>query len=47
MATLSRAVTPDEQVLCKQIVSEAPTLKEGCEDLLWALINSKQFIYIQ
>jgi hypothetical protein len=47
MATLSRAATVDEQVLCKQIVSEAPTIKEGCEDLLWALINSKQFIYIQ
>ena len=47
MATLSRAATPDEQVLCKQIVSEAPTIKEGCEDILWALINSKQFIYIQ
>ncbi len=47
MATLSRAATPDEQVLCKQIVSEAPTMKEGCEDILWALINSKQFVYIQ
>tara|TARA_B110000438_G_scaffold8844_1_gene8799 strand:+ start:1420 stop:3894 length:2475 start_codon:yes stop_codon:yes gene_type:complete len=47
MATLSRAATPDEQLLCKQIVSEAPTMKEGCEDILWALINSKQFVYIQ
>jgi len=47
MATLSRAATPDEQILCKQIISEAPTVKEGCEDVLWALINSKQFIYIQ
>ena len=47
MSTLSRAATPDEQLLCKQIVSEAPTMKEGCEDILWALINSKQFVYIQ
>jgi hypothetical protein len=47
MATLSRVATPDEQALCKQIVAEAPTMKEGCEDVLWALINSKQFVYIQ
>ena len=30
----------------QKVVSEAGDAKEGYEDVLWALINSKQFVYI-
>ena len=46
MATLSRPPREEERVLCQKVVSEAGDAKEGYEDVLWALLNSKQFVYI-
>ena len=46
MATLSRPPREEERTLCHKVVAEAANTKEGYEDVLWALINSKQFVYI-
>ena len=43
LVTLSRRPTEDEQGRAQRWLREAPSLKEGAEDLLWVLINSKGF----
>ncbi len=45
LATLCRYPRPEELKAALQLVQEAPSLKEGYEDLLWALINSKEFLF--
>lgn len=47
MATLSRPPTPAEQANCRSGLAEAPDAKSYFEDLLWSLINSKQFLFIR
>ncbi|MCH7687225.1 MAG: DUF1553 domain-containing protein [Planctomycetes bacterium] len=47
LGALSRYPTESEQAACQKIVEESPNPKEGYEDLLWALINSKQFLYVR
>ena len=47
VATWSRSPTEEELVVCKGIVGEAAERKEGLGDVLWALINAKEFIYIR
>ena len=47
MATWSRTPTDEELTVCKGIISEAAERKEGLGDVLWALINAKEFIYVR
>ena len=47
MATWSRTPTDEELTVCNGIISEAPERKEGLGDVLWALINAKEFIYVR
>ena len=44
LATYSRLPTTDEQLECQQVLSRAPNPREGLEDLLWALLNSREFL---
>jgi hypothetical protein len=43
LRTLSRPPTPAEAARAQSSVAEAPTLREGLSDLLWALLNTKEF----
>jgi hypothetical protein len=45
LATFSRLPTPAEREKALQLVAEAPAQKEGFEDLLWALLNSREFVF--
>lgn len=47
LATWSRTPTEEEIAVCKGIVGEAAERKEGLGDVLWALINAKEFIYVR
>jgi hypothetical protein len=46
MATLCRPPTEQERELSNQFLEQSPTPKECYEDLLWALVNSKQFLFV-
>jgi hypothetical protein len=46
LATLSRRPTPAEQAAVRDGLAEAGDAKSYYEDLLWSLINSKQFLFI-
>ena len=47
LATWSRTPTEEEIAVCKGIAGEAAERKEGLGDVLWALINAKEFIYVR
>ena len=40
-----RQPTTDEQQAAAKLILRAPTRKEGLEDLLWSLCNSKEFLF--
>ena len=44
MRTLSRPATDDEVGRSQQHIAEAKDTAAGMRDLLWALINTKEFI---
>jgi hypothetical protein len=44
LRTLTRQPQPEEMTASRQAIAAAPTPIEGLSDLLWALINSKEFI---
>lgn len=46
MVTLSRRPTAGEIEASRGFLSSSPTPKECYEDLMWALINSKQFLFV-
>lgn len=46
LATLSRRPTAAELEASRTFLASSPSPKEYYEDLLWALINSKQFLFI-
>lgn len=46
LTALSRFPTDQEIVATQQLLSESPTPEECYQDLQWALINSKQFLFI-
>lgn len=46
-ATLCRAPSPAEVAAAEKLLAEYPTPKECYEDLLWALINSKGFLFVR
>jgi hypothetical protein len=43
LAAWGRFPSPDEQKKAEGWVKSAPTLREGLQDLLWVLINSREF----
>ncbi|MCH8828063.1 MAG: DUF1553 domain-containing protein, partial [Planctomycetes bacterium] len=46
LAALCRHPTQKEQAACRQILKESPNPRECYEDILWALMNSKQFLFV-
>ncbi|HVW36699.1 MAG TPA: DUF1553 domain-containing protein, partial [Pirellulales bacterium] len=47
LATWSRRPTPEEMTVCKSFLDQSPNPKTFYEDLLWTLINSKQFLHVR
>ena len=47
LGTLSRFPTDEEFETAKFYIAESPKRRAGCEDLLWALLSSRSFIFIQ
>ena len=47
LATLSRPPSPLEAADGAEIVAASPSPTEGLQDLLWALINSKHFLFVR
>jgi hypothetical protein len=45
LATWSRRPTPDEQKKAEGWVNSAPSVREGLQDLLWVLVNSREFLF--
>jgi len=45
LTALARRPTPKELGGTLRLLSQAPTRLEGAQDLLWALINSKEFMF--
>lgn len=46
LATLSRYPSDAEMEASKELLAKYPEAKEYYEDLLWALLNSKQFLFV-
>lgn len=47
LATVARRPTPAEITASQKFLSESPSPQECYQDLLWALINSKQFLFVR
>lgn len=47
LSTLSRFPTDDELETAEAYIVESPKRRAGSEDLLWALISSRSFIFVQ
>ncbi len=47
LATVTRYPSQAEMNYTKQTLAESQSPKEFYEDLLWALINSKQFLFVR
>lgn len=47
LASLSRPPTAAETAATREIVAAAPTPAEGWQDVFWALLNSKQFLFVR
>jgi len=47
LATLSRPPSPLEAADAAEIIAASPSPAEGLQDLLWALINSKHFLFVR
>jgi hypothetical protein len=45
LRTLSRFPRKEEAQLAQQGIGQAPSPREGYEDFLWALLNSKEFLF--
>jgi hypothetical protein len=45
LATWSRLPSPDEEKKAEGWVKSAPTVREGLQDLLWVLTNSREFLF--
>lgn len=45
LVTLCRLPKPEESTRAQLGILQAPNRKEGCEDLLWALLNSREFMF--
>jgi hypothetical protein len=47
LAALCREATPAELSASRELLAEAPSPAEHYQDLLWALLNSKQFLFVR
>ena len=47
LSTLSRFPTDEEFETAKFYIAESPKRRAGCEDLLWALLSSRSFTFVQ
>ena len=47
LAALCRLPSDAEQAACAEFLKASPSPKECYEDILWALINSKQFLFVR
>lgn len=47
LATLSRRPTSEELETARTFLADAPSPLECYQDLLWALVNSKQFLFVR
>ena len=45
LAALSRLPDEEERATAKEAIERSPSAKAGLEDLFWALLNSKEFLY--
>jgi hypothetical protein len=45
LVTLSRPPRPAESRKAQEWIAKAPTPREGLQDLLWVLLNSKEFLF--
>jgi hypothetical protein len=45
LATWSRPPTKDEVAKAQGWVASAPTVREGLQDVLWVLVNSREFLF--
>src|SRR5262249_4130946 len=45
LSTLSRLPEPEEVERAERWIREAPTPREGLQDLLWVLLNSREFLF--
>jgi hypothetical protein len=46
LAALCRFPTEEEKAACRELASESKGLAEFYQDLVWALMNSKQFLFV-
>jgi hypothetical protein len=46
LAALARYPTAEECAACRKLLAESPNPKTYYEDLLWSLLNSKQFLFV-
>lgn len=45
LVTLSRGPRPEEELQAQEWIAKAPSPKEGIQDLLWVLLNSREFLF--
>ena len=46
LVTMSRAPTPEEFKTASAVIAGSENRRQGLEDLLWALLNSREFLFI-
>ncbi|MEZ6044848.1 MAG: DUF1553 domain-containing protein [Planctomycetaceae bacterium] len=46
LASLNRSVRPDEQEACQNYLKQSEFSQQAYEDLFWALLNSKEFLFV-
>jgi hypothetical protein len=45
LVTLSRPPRPEELNKAQEWIAKAPSPREGVQDLLWVLLNSREFLF--
>jgi hypothetical protein len=46
LATLCRPPTTNERASCEELLAQSTDRRAFYEDLLWSLVNSKQFLFV-